>query len=114
MTYVDKSQINGSPLQVSAQESFRAAATRIFSVVFDHPLRVWRNSRDLHEVSGMSTEQLRDIGLTPSDVVAARCAPFHVGAGIMLAHLAERRKQSEDFPRNDAVVQPEACPRQTA
>ncbi len=113
MTYVEKSQMNSSPIEVSAQETFRAAATRIFSVVFDHPLRAWRNSRDLHEVSQFSTEQLRDIGLTPSDVVAARCAPFHVGASIMLAHLAERRRQSDDSTENGNAVQPKAPQRQT-
>ncbi len=72
--------------------------------MFDHPLRVWRNNRDLHEVSQFSTAQLRDIGLTPSDVVAARLAPFHVGASITLAHLSEQRKQSQDFPQNGKAV----------
>ncbi len=114
MTYVEKSQMSSSPIEVSAQENFRATATRIFSVVFDHPLRAWRNSRDLHEVSQMGTAQLRDIGLTPSDVVAARLAPFHVGAGIMLAHLAEQRKQSDDSTANGNAVQSEAPQRQTA
>ncbi len=111
MTYVEKSQINSSAVEMPAQGSLYSVATRIFLVMFERPLRAWRNSRDLHEISQFSTEQLRDIGLTPSDVVAANCAPFHVGAGIMLTHLAERRRQSGDPAHHGNAIQSPAAVR---
>ncbi len=108
MTYVEKSQMN-VPSIALAEGSMCIAAGRIFSVIFDRPLRAWRNSRDLHEISQFSTAQLRDIGLAPSDVVAARLAP----AGVMLAHLAERRRQSDDSTDSKAA-QPVSSQREPA
>ncbi len=114
MTYVEKSQMKDSAVETPVQGSLYGAATRVFLAIFERPLRGWRNSRDLRDISQLSTEQLRDIGLTPSDVVAARCAPFHVGASIMLADMAERRRLSVEPADDNKVVQPEARQRQTA
>lgn len=112
MTYVEKSQMSGPYVGAPGGGGLRSAAGRILVALVAGPLAAWRNSRDLREISRLSTEQLRDIGLTPADVVAANCAPFHVGAGIMLAHLAERRRQCADPPPEGEAARSETTMRQ--
>jgi uncharacterized protein YjiS (DUF1127 family) len=95
MTYVEKSQAGGPCVETRGQENPRGVASRMLVAILDWPARAWRNRRDLDQIMRMSPQQLRDIGLTPADVVAARCFPFHVGANIVLAHLAEKSRSSD-------------------
>ncbi len=113
MAYIENRPMKVPSIAMPARGSLRNAASRIFHVMFDRPLRAWSNSRDLHEISQLDPAQLRDIGLTPYDVAAARLAPFHVSAGLMLAHLAERRRLSGDSA-DSAAVQPTSSERESA
>jgi uncharacterized protein YjiS (DUF1127 family) len=92
MTYVEKGQFISRYDTASAQQPERSGAMRIALAIFGWPLRAWRRKRELDRFESLSREQLRDVGLTPADVMVARCAPFHIGASIALADLAERRR----------------------
>lgn len=92
MTYVEKGQLVNRDDAAPAQEPERGDATHTVLDILAWPLRAWQHRGELEVFEGLSAEQLRDIGLTPADVVAARCAPFHVGASIVLRELAEQRR----------------------
>jgi uncharacterized protein YjiS (DUF1127 family) len=94
MTYVEKGHLIGRHDTSSAQTPEHGGAMRIALAILGWPLRAWRRKREFEQFESLSREQLRDVGLTPADVMAARCAPFHVGASIALADLAERRRRS--------------------
>lgn len=94
MTYVEKNQLDGRYVAVPAQQPWRGTTMRIVIEILAWPLHAWRNRNDLNELAQMDRRELRDIGLTPADVVATKYAPFHVGATIMLAHLAEQNRRS--------------------
>ena len=96
MTYIDKNQFDGRYVAAPAQEPQRGPTMRIVIEILAWPFHAWRNRRDLEELAQMDRRELRDIGLTPADVEAAKYAPFHIGAAVMLAHLAEQNHRSAE------------------
>jgi uncharacterized protein YjiS (DUF1127 family) len=93
MTYIERSRIT-APCVETTNGGLRSASARVLRSIIAWPVRAWRNSRDLHEISRLSREELSNIGLTPADVLAARCLPFHVGATVVLTHLEGRRSSA--------------------
>lgn len=59
------------------------------------PVRVYRSRQTLHQLSQMSTRELRDIGLTPYDVQSAQALPLDADPTDLLARRARERARSE-------------------
>ncbi|MBS3648436.1 DUF1127 domain-containing protein [Pseudaminobacter sp. 19-2017] len=53
--------------------------------------RTWRNRRDFHRLGAMSDSELKDIGLTRSDLHVASSSPFGIDPTTRLREIVQAR-----------------------
>ncbi len=104
MVYVERYPLVLRP-PVTRKPARSRASGLLAAITF--PLRVLRRWRDLEQLGAIDEHSLRDIGLTPADIAAARNLPFGKDPTAELARIAEERRAADPtFPihRQDGAL----------